>query len=220
MGCNEQIREDGTRRSKESLALFNPTFVFHPPVSLFVPLLPSSVSLPLSSSSTMWRKTNPYVTSEVSASESAPVRKAQPYEGLFWEERGGRQRVEMHQSHLLVLIIIILVAGSHQKPPKEIGASSLSTQWGTDVTFPSAKAAADQPPTLLSFPEGETGLLVMKITKNTPFHGYAGDSRMTEKKVLRDVLVKGDTFFNSGDLLMMDHERFIYFQDRVGDTFR
>ncbi|XP_049648790.1 long-chain fatty acid transport protein 5 [Accipiter gentilis] len=67
---------------------------------------------------------------------------------------------------------------------------------------------------------GETGLLVMKITKNTPFHGYAGDSRMTEKKVLRDVLVKGDTFFNSGDLLMMDHERFIYFQDRVGDTFR
>ncbi|NXL03491.1 S27A2 synthetase, partial [Mesembrinibis cayennensis] len=67
---------------------------------------------------------------------------------------------------------------------------------------------------------GETGLLVIKITKNTPFHGYAGDSQKTEKKVLRDVLVKGDTFFNSGDLLMIDHERFVYFQDRVGDTFR
>ncbi|NXW61115.1 S27A2 synthetase, partial [Eurystomus gularis] len=67
---------------------------------------------------------------------------------------------------------------------------------------------------------GETGLLVIKITKNTPFHGYAGDSKKTEKKILRDVLVKGDTFFNSGDLLMVDHERFIYFQDRVGDTFR
>ncbi|XP_009283743.2 PREDICTED: bile acyl-CoA synthetase [Aptenodytes forsteri] len=67
---------------------------------------------------------------------------------------------------------------------------------------------------------GETGLLVIKITKNTPFHGYAGDSQKTERKVLRDVLVKGDSFFNSGDLLMIDHERFIYFQDRVGDTFR
>ncbi|XP_048145894.1 very long-chain acyl-CoA synthetase-like [Corvus hawaiiensis] len=67
---------------------------------------------------------------------------------------------------------------------------------------------------------GETGLLVVKITKNTPFHGYAGDSQKTENKILRDVLAKGDVFFNSGDLLMMDHEKFIYFQDRVGDTFR
>lgn len=61
---------------------------------------------------------------------------------------------------------------------------------------------------------------MIKITKNTPFHGYAGDSQKTEKKILRDVLAKGDVFFNSGDLLMMDHEKFIYFQDRVGDTFR
>ncbi|NXD46690.1 S27A2 synthetase, partial [Copsychus sechellarum] len=69
-------------------------------------------------------------------------------------------------------------------------------------------------------PPGETGLLVVKITKNTPFHGYAGDSQKTEKKILRDVLAKGDAYFNSGDLLMMDSERFMYFQDRVGDTFR
>nr|XP_009929825.1 PREDICTED: very long-chain acyl-CoA synthetase-like [Opisthocomus hoazin] len=67
---------------------------------------------------------------------------------------------------------------------------------------------------------GETGLLVVKITKNTPFHGYAGDFQKTERKILRNVLVKGDMFFNSGDLLMIDEERFIYFQDRVGDTFR
>lgn len=88
------------------------------------------------------------------------------------------------------------------------------------MTFPSTEAVADRPPTLLSLPKGETGLLVIKITKNTPFHGYAGDSQKTEKKVLRDVLVKGDSFFNSGDLLVIDRERFIYFQDRVGDTFR
>lgn len=59
-----------------------------------------------------------------------------------------------------------------------------------------------------------------KITRNTPFHGYAGDVSKTEKKILRNVLVKGDAFFNSGDLLMMDRQRYIYFQDRVGDTFR
>ncbi|OXB52813.1 hypothetical protein ASZ78_002931, partial [Callipepla squamata] len=67
---------------------------------------------------------------------------------------------------------------------------------------------------------GETGLLVVKITSRTPFHGYAGDSQKTEKKILRDVFAKGDAFFNSGDLLMMDRDKFLYFQDRVGDTFR
>ncbi|XP_015665651.1 very long-chain acyl-CoA synthetase [Protobothrops mucrosquamatus] len=67
---------------------------------------------------------------------------------------------------------------------------------------------------------GETGLLVAKITKRTPFYGYAGDPEKTKKKLLHDVLEKGDSYFNSGDLLMQDHDGFIYFQDRVGDTFR
>ncbi|XP_042330641.1 very long-chain acyl-CoA synthetase-like isoform X2 [Sceloporus undulatus] len=67
---------------------------------------------------------------------------------------------------------------------------------------------------------GETGLLVSKITHATPFSGYAGDRQKSEKKILWDVLRKGDSYFNTGDLLMQDHEGFIYFQDRVGDTFR
>ncbi|XP_063157038.1 long-chain fatty acid transport protein 2-like [Candoia aspera] len=67
---------------------------------------------------------------------------------------------------------------------------------------------------------GETGLLVVKITQKTPFHGYAGDPQKTKKKILQDVLEKGDSYFNSGDLLMQDHDGFIYFRDRVGDTFR
>uniref|UniRef100_A0AAR2ILZ7 long-chain-fatty-acid--CoA ligase n=1 Tax=Pygocentrus nattereri TaxID=42514 RepID=A0AAR2ILZ7_PYGNA len=68
--------------------------------------------------------------------------------------------------------------------------------------------------------QGETGLLVGKITKKSPFVGYAGNEQQTEKKRLRDVFVKGDLYFNSGDLLKVDHENFVYFQDRVGDTFR
>ncbi|XP_029576394.1 very long-chain acyl-CoA synthetase isoform X1 [Salmo trutta] len=68
-------------------------------------------------------------------------------------------------------------------------------------------------------PKGETGLLVSKITDIAPFVGYA-NSQQTEKKRLRDVFQKGDLYFNSGDLLKIDQDNFIYFQDRVGDTFR
>ncbi|XP_065727051.1 long-chain fatty acid transport protein 2 isoform X3 [Phocoena phocoena] len=72
----------------------------------------------------------------------------------------------------------------------------------------------------IKVPKGEVGLLVCRITQLTPFSGYAGGKTQTEKKKLRDVFKKGDLYFNSGDLLMMDHENFIYFHDRVGDTFR
>ncbi|XP_059954351.1 long-chain fatty acid transport protein 2 isoform X2 [Mesoplodon densirostris] len=72
----------------------------------------------------------------------------------------------------------------------------------------------------IKVPKGEVGLLVCRITQLTPFSGYAGGKTQTEKKKLRDVFKKGDVYFNSGDLLMMDHENFIYFHDRVGDTFR
>ncbi|XP_026952450.1 long-chain fatty acid transport protein 2 isoform X3 [Sagmatias obliquidens] len=72
----------------------------------------------------------------------------------------------------------------------------------------------------IKVPKGEVGLLVCRITQLTPFSGYAGGKSQTEKKKLRDVFKKGDLYFNSGDLLMMDHENFIYFHDRVGDTFR
>ncbi|XP_053221095.1 long-chain fatty acid transport protein 2 isoform X1 [Podarcis raffonei] len=72
----------------------------------------------------------------------------------------------------------------------------------------------------IKVPKGEVGLLVCKITRFAPFSGYVGAKSQTEKKKLRDVFQKGDLYFNSGDLLMIDHNNFIYFHDRVGDTFR
>ncbi|XP_053129177.1 long-chain fatty acid transport protein 2 isoform X1 [Hemicordylus capensis] len=72
----------------------------------------------------------------------------------------------------------------------------------------------------IKVPKGEVGLLICKITRFAPFTGYAGAKSQTEKKKLRDVFQKGDLYFNSGDLLMIDHDNFIYFHDRVGDTFR
>ncbi|XP_053275779.1 long-chain fatty acid transport protein 2 [Pleuronectes platessa] len=72
----------------------------------------------------------------------------------------------------------------------------------------------------IDVPKGETGLFVVKIGEKTPFIGYAKNTQQTEKKKLRDVFVKGDLYFNSGDLLKIDNEGFVFFQDRIGDTFR
>jgi fatty-acyl-CoA synthase len=51
------------------------------------------------------------------------------------------------------------------------------------------------------------------------FEGYT-DARETEKKILRDVLAQGDTWFRTGDLMKLDEAGYFHFVDRVGDTFR
>ena len=63
-------------------------------------------------------------------------------------------------------------------------------------------------------------MLVCKIGTRSPFSGYAKNKNQTEKKKLKDVFSKGDLYFNSGDLMRIDHEGFVFFQDRIGDTFR
>lgn len=51
------------------------------------------------------------------------------------------------------------------------------------------------------------------------FEGYT-DEEATDNKVLRDVFVKGDAWFRTGDLMRKDESGYYYFIDRVGDTFR
>jgi len=51
------------------------------------------------------------------------------------------------------------------------------------------------------------------------FEGYTNEEA-TNKKILKDVFEKGDRWFTSGDLLKKDKEGYIYFVDRIGDTFR
>jgi fatty-acyl-CoA synthase len=51
------------------------------------------------------------------------------------------------------------------------------------------------------------------------FEGYT-DKTETEKKILRDVFIKGDAWFRTGDLMRLDEQGFFHFVDRVGDTFR
>ncbi len=51
------------------------------------------------------------------------------------------------------------------------------------------------------------------------FEGYTKQTE-TEKKILRDVFTKGDSWFRTGDLMKKDVLGYFYFVDRIGDTFR
>ncbi|MDB5457674.1 MAG: long-chain-acyl-CoA synthetase [Caulobacter sp.] len=68
---------------------------------------------------------------------------------------------------------------------------------------------------------GEIGEMLGHISTDarSNFTGYA-DKAATEKKVLHDVFQKGDAWFRTGDLMRMDGDGYIYFVDRIGDTFR
>ncbi|HEY1612138.1 MAG TPA: long-chain-acyl-CoA synthetase [Rhizomicrobium sp.] len=69
--------------------------------------------------------------------------------------------------------------------------------------------------------DNEIGECIGKIV-NEPGKQFEGYSRPadTEKKILRDVFVRGDTWFRTGDLMKRDALGYFYFVDRIGDTFR
>lgn len=69
----------------------------------------------------------------------------------------------------------------------------------------------------------EPGELLGKIEKLDPgrrFDGYVGNPDHTSRKIVTNVKRPGDVYFCSGDLVVMDHFGFIYFVDRMGDTYR
>jgi fatty-acyl-CoA synthase len=53
----------------------------------------------------------------------------------------------------------------------------------------------------------------------TRFDGYLNAAE-SERKILRNVFEDGDAWYRTGDLMRMDERGFIYFVDRIGDTFR
>lgn len=69
--------------------------------------------------------------------------------------------------------------------------------------------------------DDEPGEAVGPITDEARqrFEGY-NDPEQTKKKVLTDVFARGDKWFRTGDLMRKDKDGYIYFVDRVGDTFR
>lgn len=51
------------------------------------------------------------------------------------------------------------------------------------------------------------------------FDGYVNKVE-TSKKIVRDIFKKGDSYFLTGDLFIKDEYGYVYFRDRIGDTFR
>eukprot|EP01108_Squamamoeba_japonica_P005076 TRINITY_DN3969_c0_g2_i1.p1 TRINITY_DN3969_c0_g2~~TRINITY_DN3969_c0_g2_i1.p1 ORF type:complete len:513 (+),score=42.26 TRINITY_DN3969_c0_g2_i1:174-1712(+) len=69
---------------------------------------------------------------------------------------------------------------------------------------------------------GESGEMLIEIQNNSigsNFDGYQS-SEATVKKTIGNVLTLGDNYFRTSDLLKQDKEGFVYFKDRVGDTYR
>jgi acyl-CoA synthetase (AMP-forming)/AMP-acid ligase II len=70
---------------------------------------------------------------------------------------------------------------------------------------------------------GEPGEMLYKLDENDiakGFQGYFNNSKSTQGKIMRDVFVKGDAYFRTGDMISWDDEGRSYFNDRIGDTFR
>lgn len=72
---------------------------------------------------------------------------------------------------------------------------------------------------LIKVDSGESGLLLGRITKITPFDGYTDESK-NQGKVFRDIFEEGDAWFNTGDIVKDIGCRHLQFVDRTGDTYR
>jgi len=69
---------------------------------------------------------------------------------------------------------------------------------------------------------GEAGELLGLVNQRDAARNFAGytDVAATRRKLVRNVLKRGDCWFRTGDLMRTDGEGFVYFVDRLGDTFR
>lgn len=65
----------------------------------------------------------------------------------------------------------------------------------------------------------EVGMAMVKIEYNENYALYK-NRESTMKKILFDVIEKGDAFLKSGDLVKLHEDNWVSFADRVGDTFR
>ncbi|KAI9010706.1 hypothetical protein DFJ74DRAFT_636784 [Hyaloraphidium curvatum] len=71
---------------------------------------------------------------------------------------------------------------------------------------------------------GEPGEMLGRMLplpgKESNWDGYYGNPDASKKKIVKDVLAKGDTWIRTGDLLVRDWRGWVNFVDRIGDTYR
>lgn len=66
----------------------------------------------------------------------------------------------------------------------------------------------------------EGGEIIIACQSEKDFVGYWNNPDATSKRFERDVFVKGDLYYRTGDALRRDQDGRWYFLDRLGDTFR
>ena len=87
------------------------------------------------------------------------------------------------------------------------------------------KLVKDKNDKYIEVDDHQPGLLLVEIGPNAIYNGYT-DKKASEEKVVSNVLLEGDRWFNTGDLVKtMDvgfslGRKHYQFVDRVGDTFR
>ncbi|XP_006811409.1 long-chain fatty acid transport protein 2-like [Saccoglossus kowalevskii] len=86
--------------------------------------------------------------------------------------------------------------------------------------FDKAEPVRDMNGRCIPVEQGQPGLLIVQITTNNPFDGYAGKESLSDAKRIRNAFKDGDVYFNSGDIFALDKDYYFYFMDRLGDTFR
>lgn len=72
-------------------------------------------------------------------------------------------------------------------------------------------------------PYGSPGEMLYKLDPtdiHSGYQGYFGNQDASDSKVLRSVFEKDDAWFRTGDIMTWDNEGRVYFNDRIGDTFR
>ncbi|KAA8569996.1 hypothetical protein EYC84_002334 [Monilinia fructicola] len=72
-------------------------------------------------------------------------------------------------------------------------------------------------------PYGSPGEMLYKLNPediSSGYQGYFNNSSASDSKVLRSVFEKDDAWFRTGDVMTWDTQGRVYFNDRIGDTFR
>ncbi len=67
---------------------------------------------------------------------------------------------------------------------------------------------------------GQSGLLIAEINELNEFSGYLNEPEATEARILKDIIFKGDRYFNTGDMVQLHEGDYISFIDRLGNTYR
>ncbi|XP_046350831.1 very long-chain acyl-CoA synthetase-like isoform X3 [Haliotis rufescens] len=87
--------------------------------------------------------------------------------------------------------------------------------------FATAEPVRDSNGHCIEIKPGEKGLFISAIAPEMEgVEFYKASKAANEKKLVRNAFKKGDSYFNFGDLFYLDREYFVYFVDRIGDTFR